>query len=170
MAWLALRSAAAAGVDVEDASVRKTLEFLKSQWNPASKLFDRTIGNGTYQTIYATASCLRVLFAMGDAASTEARGATEAFMRLVQTGQMGGAFLTVEGEDYLSAALFTQALLIEQDRRCEWFPWITGELVKRQNGDGSWTSTACISGRTFATACAVMTFLAPHRLLPILEQ
>jgi hypothetical protein len=171
MAWLALRAAASAGVDVEDASVRKTLEFLKSQWNPASKLFDRTIGNGTYQTIYATASCLRVLYAMGDASSTEARGATEAFMRLVQTGQMGGAFLTVEGEDYLSAALFTQALLIEQDRRWgEWFPWITSELVKRQNADGSWTSTACISGRTFATACAVMTFLAPHRMLPILEQ
>jgi len=171
MAWLALRSASSAGVDVEDASVRKTLQFLKAQWNPSSKLFDKTFGNGNYQTIYATASCLRVLYAMGDASSQEARGATEAFMRLVQTGQMGGAFLTVEGEDYLSAALFTQALLIEQDKRWnEWYPWITGELVKRQSPDGSWTTTACISGRTFATACAVMTFLAPQRMLPILEQ
>jgi hypothetical protein len=171
MAWLALRSAASAGVDVEDASVQKTLHFLKSQWNPASKLFDRTFGNGNYQTIYATASCLRVLYAMGDASSQEARGATEAFLRLVQTGQMGGAFLTVEGEDYLSAALFTQALLIEEDRRWnDWFPWITAELVKRQNVDGSWTTTACIAGRTFATSCAVLTFLAPQRLLPILEQ
>jgi hypothetical protein len=171
MAWLALRSAASAGVDVEDASVRKTLEFLKAQWNPASKLFDKTFGNGNYQTIYATASCLRVLYAMGDASSQEARGATEAFLRLVQTGQMGGAFLTVEGEDYLSAALFTQALLIEQDKRWgEWYPWITRELVKRQNADGSWSTTACISGRTFPTACAVLTFLAPQRMLPILEQ
>lgn len=171
MAWLALRSAASAGVDVEDASVRKTLQFLKSQWNPASKLFDKTIGNGNYQTIYATASCLRVLYAMGDASSQEARGATEAFMRLVQTGQMGGAFLTVEGEDYLSAALFTQALIIEEDKRWgEWYPWITGELVKRQNADGSWTTTACIAGKTFATSCAVLTFLAPQRMLPILEQ
>jgi prenyltransferase/squalene oxidase-like repeat protein len=171
MAWLALRSAASAGVDVEDASVRKTLQFLKAQWNPSSKLFDKTFGNGNYQTIYATASCLRVFYAMGDAASQEAKGATEAFMKLVQTGQMGGAFLTVEGEDYLSAALFTQALLIEQDRRWnEWYPWITGELIKRQNQDGSWTTTACISGRTFATSCAVLTFLAPNRMLPILEQ
>jgi len=171
MAWLALRSAASAGVDVEDASVRKTLAFLKAQWNPGSKLFDKTTGNGNYQTIYATASCLRVLYAMGDGNSQEARGATEAFMRFVQTGQMGAAFLTVEGEDYLSAALFTQALLIEQDKRLgDWYPWITGELIKRQNQDGSWTTTACISGRTFATSCAVLTFLAPQRMLPILEQ
>jgi hypothetical protein len=171
MAWLALRAAASAGVDVEEASVRKTLDFLKSQWNPGTKLFDKTTGNGNYQTIYATASCLRVLYAMGDGNSKEAKGATEAFMKFVQTGQMGAAFLTVEGEDYLSAALFTQALLIEQDKRlADWYPWITGELLKRQNADGSWTSTACISGRTFATACAVMTFLAPQRMLPIVEQ
>lgn len=171
MAWLALRSAASAGVDVEDASVKKTLAFLKSQWNPGSKLFDKTTGNGNYQTIYATASCLRVLYAMGDGNSLEARGATETFMKFVQTGQMGAAFLTVEGEDYLSAALFTQALLIEQDKRLsDWYPWITSELIKRQSPDGSWTTTACISGRTFATACAVLTFLAPQRMLPILEQ
>ena len=64
-----------------------------------------------------------------------------------------------------------RVLLIEQDKRLsDWYPWIAGELIKRQNQDGSWTSTACISGRTFATACAVMTFLAPQRMLPILEQ
>jgi hypothetical protein len=172
MAWLALRSAASAGFDVENASVLKTLQFIKSQYNPQSKLFDRFTGQGNYQTIYATASCLRVLYAMGEGNSPEAVGATEAFMKYVRTGQMGAAFLTVEGEDYMSAAVFTHALLaVEADKRWSaWFPWITGELLKRQNKDGSWTSTACITGRTFATAFSLLTLQAPYRLLPILEQ
>jgi len=172
MAWLALRSAASAGFDVENASVRRTIQFIKAQYNPQSKLFDRFTGQGNYQTIYATASCLRVLYAMGEGNSQEATGATEAFMKYVRTGQMGAAFLTVEGEDYMSAAVFTHALLaVEADKRwTAWFPWITGELLKRQNKDGTWTSTACITGRTFATAFALLTLQSPYRLLPILEQ
>ena len=37
-------------------------------------------------------------------------------------------------------------------------------IVKAQEPDGSWHK------ETFATSCAVLTFLAPQRLLPILEQ
>lgn len=171
MAWLGLRAAASVGFDVEDAAVDKTIKFIKSQYNPSTKLFDRYTGQGSYQTIYATASCLRVLYSMGEGPSQEAQGATEAFLKFVRTGQMGAAFLTVEGEDYLSAFLVTQALLIEEGKWWgEWFPWIRDELVKRQNPEGSWTSTACISGKTFATACALLTLEAPYRRLPINEQ
>lgn len=171
MAWLALRSAASSGLDVERASVQKIIKFIKDQHNPQTKLFDRTTGNGNYQTIYATACCLRVLYGMGEGNSPEAKGATQAFLDFVKKSQMSAAFLTVEGEDYLSAALVTHALLIDQDQRWNaWFPWITGELVKRQAKDGTWTSTACITGRTFPTACALLTLQAPYRQLPILEQ
>jgi hypothetical protein len=172
MAWLALRAAAGAGCDVEKASVEKTLKFIRQQFNPSTRLFDRTAGHGSYQSIYATASCLRVLYAMGEGDSEVATAATKAFMDYVQRGQMGQMFLTVEGEDYLSAALMSQALLIQEDskRWGAWNPWITGELVKRQADDGSWTTTACIAGRTFATACALLTLQAPNRMLPVLEQ
>lgn len=171
MAWLALRSAASAGIDVERAAADKTVKFLKGQYNKSTKLFDRQAGHG-YQTIYSTAACLRVLYGMGEGNSPEARGATEAFMKFVKTGEMGAAFLTVEGEDYMSAAIFTHALLcVDPDARWnEWYPWITKELLKRQNKDGTWTSTACITGRTFATACALLALQAPYRMLPILEQ
>ncbi len=171
MAWLALRSAASSGLDVERASVDKIIAFLKTQYNPQTKLFDRMTGHGNYQTIYATACALRVLYGMGQGNSPEAKGATEAFLDFVKKSQMSAAFLTVEGEDYLSAALVTQALLIDQDQRWNaWFPWITGELVKRQAKDGTWTSTACITGRTFPTSCALLTLQGPFRQLPILEQ
>ena len=169
MAWLALRSAASAGLNVEDASVQKTIKFIKSQYNPRNGLFDRS-RQGGYQSIYSTASCLRVLYGMGEGDSKEAVGATKAFMNFVQKGQMGKAFLTVEGEDYLSAALVTQALLNARDGRwAAWFPWIQGELIKRQNKDGSWTSTACITGKTFPTASALLALQAPFRLLPLAE-
>jgi hypothetical protein len=171
MAWIALRSAASAGLDVEQASVRKIIQFIKAQYNPQTRLFDRMTGNGNYQTIYATACSLRVLYGMGEGNSAEAKGATEAFLDFVKKSQMSAAFLTVEGEDYLSAALVTHALLIEQDKRWDaWFPWITAELVKRQAKDGTWTSTACITGRTFPTASALLALQAPYRQLPILEQ
>ena len=35
---------------------------------------------------------------------------------------------------------------------------------------GSWTGTACISGRTFATSCALWALRTPNRLLPITER
>jgi prenyltransferase beta subunit len=171
MAWLALRSAASSGLDVERASVRKIIAFIKTQWNKDTKLFDKMTGNGNYQTIYATACSLRVLYGMGQGDSPEAKGATEAFLDFVKKSQMSAAFLTVEGEDYLSAALVTQALIMDPDQRWNaWFPWIQAELVKRQAKDGTWTSTACITGRTFPTACALLTLQAPYRQLPIGEQ
>ncbi|MBI3856593.1 MAG: hypothetical protein HY293_12980, partial [Planctomycetes bacterium] len=101
MAWLALRSAASVGVDVEKASVQKIMRFVLEQYNPASKLFDRKNTQGGYQSIYSTGSCLRVLYGMGEGNSDQTRAATDAFMSFVKTPQNGAAYLTVEGEDYL---------------------------------------------------------------------
>lgn len=171
MAWLALRSSASVGVDVEKAPLGKILAFVLEQYNPATKLFDKSNSLGGYQAIYSTGSCLRVLCGMGEGNSGPAREATDAFMKFVKTPQNGAAYLTVEGEDYLSAALVSQALLIAKDDRWSaWSPWITKELERRQAKDGSWTTTACISGRTFATSCAVLALQTRGRLLPIFEQ
>jgi len=171
MAWLGLRSAASIGVDVEKASIRKIMTFILEQYNPTSKLFDKMNQAGGYQAIYSTGSCLRVLYGMGEGNSCQARAATDAFMNFVKTPQNGSAYLTVEGEDYLSAALVSQALLIEEDARWScWSPWIAKELEKRQAKDGTWTTTACISGRTFATACALLALQTPGRLLPMFER
>ena len=171
MAWLALRSAASIGLDVEKASVKKIMTFILEQYNPASGLFDKMNKAGGYQAIYATGSCLRVLYGMGEGNNHPSKAATEAFMNFVKTPQNGAAYLTVEGEDYLSAALVSQALLIEEDARWrKWFPWITQELGKRQDKDGSWTTTACISGRVFPTACALLALQTPGRMLPIMER
>jgi hypothetical protein len=168
MAWLALRAASSAGIEIKKAAVDKTVEFIKKQYNPGTKLFDRNNQMGGYQAIYATASSVRVLYGMGYSKSPEATGAADSFLKYVRGGQMGGQYLTVEGEDYLSAAMMTQALIREPGQRwTQWFGYIRDELIRRQNGDGSWTSTACISGRTFPTACALLALEAPFRILPL---
>ena len=75
MAWLALRSASSAGIEIKKAAVEKTVDFIKKQYNPATKLFDRGNQMGGYQAIYATASSVRVLYGMGYSKSPEATGA-----------------------------------------------------------------------------------------------
>ena len=100
----------------------------------------------------------------------EAKQAAKALINFVKKG-FKGQFLSVEGEDYMSAALVTQALMFEDGPLfAEWYPWICKRLIDKQAKDGSWTGTACISGRTFATCNSLLTFQAPNRLLPILEQ
>jgi hypothetical protein len=171
MAWLALRAADSVGIDVNDATVDKVLSFIRRQFDKGSGLCVGQYGVGSYQTIYATASCLRVLYGMGQGGLPECPRAADALMKFVKDGAMGQQYLTCEGEDFLSAAMMTQAMLIEDGERWKkWFPWIRDELIKRQANDGSWTGTACISGRTFATSCALLTLQAPFRLLPISEQ
>lgn len=168
MAWLALRAASSAGIEIKKAAVDKTVEFIKKQYNAGTKLFDRGNQMGGYQAIYATASSIRVLYGMGYSKSPEATGAADSFLKYVRGGQMGGQYLTVEGEDYLSAAMMTQALIREPGQRwTQWFNYVRDELIRRQNGDGSWTSTACISGRTFPTSCALLALQAPYRMLPL---
>ncbi len=170
MAWMALRSASSAGLEIRHAVVEKTVQFIRKQYNPASQLYDKGISGG-YQSLYATASSVRVLWGMGLGESQEAARACDAFLKSVKGGSMGGQFLTVEGEDYLSTTMMAHALIHEEGPRWKaYWAWARDELVKKQNPDGSWVTTACITGRTFPTACGLMTLQTPYRLLPLQEQ
>lgn len=167
MAWLALRSSASAGIQVNGASMEKTVKFIRSQYVQGTRLFG-TQGGG-YQTIYATASSVRVLHGVGESRQAMVVAARKAFFDYVKDGgPMGGQFLSVEGEDYMAAAMMTHALSQEGgDEWRAWFTWIRQRLIDKQGADGAWTGTACISGRTFATCCALLTLQAPYRLLPL---
>ncbi|GMV83235.1 MAG: hypothetical protein AMXMBFR7_44190 [Planctomycetota bacterium] len=171
MSWLALRSAASAGLSIKHAAVQKTVKFIKDQHNPSTKLYDggaQAQYGGGYQSLYSTASCIRVLVGMGAGGEERTLDAMDAFIEQCKNGQWKQIFLTVEGEDYLAASMMSQALIGEDGPRWrKWFPFIRDQLMRRQNTDGSWTTTACISGKTFATANAVLTLQTPYRLLPL---
>jgi len=172
MAWLALRAAGSTGVPINGAKLDKTLQFIKKSYSSSTKLFhlDGRGGNGDYQTLYATSSAIRVLQGSGLGNENMTLNAIDEFIKQCREGHWKQMFLSVEGEDYLAAMMMTHALVTENGERWKkWFPFIRDSLVKRQNADGSWTTTACISGRTFATACALVCLATPNRLLPIQE-
>lgn len=175
MAWLALRASGGTGVPIEGATLDKTLKFIRKCHNKQTRLYHLPGnqyggGYGDYQTLYATSSAVRVLQGCGLGSEKECLDAIDAFHHNVTKGQWQGIFLSVEGEDYLAAMMMTHALVSENGERWKrWFPFVRDSLAKRQNNDGSWTTTACISGKTFATACALLTLQTPNRLLPIQE-
>jgi len=170
MAWMALRAANSAGINVQKAAVEKTLAFIRKQYNATTHMYTPGGGSVGYQAVYATATCIRVLYAIGEGDEPHCKEAARTLIKYV-TQTFKQTFLSVEGEDYMSAALITQALMFEDGELFrEWHPWITKRLMEKQARDGSWTGTACIHGRTFATCNALLTFRAPLRLLPILEQ
>jgi len=168
MAWLALRSAASTGVPIKHAAVDKTVKFIKGQFNPSSKLYDGGNQMGGYQSLYSTATCVRVMVGMGEGQSQQTLEAVDQFIKNVKSGEWSNMYLTVEGEDYLSALIMTHSLIQHEGERWKtWFSFIRSALCKRQNADGSWVTTACITGKTFATACSLLTLTAPNRPTPI---
>lgn len=168
MAWLALRSAASTGVPIKHAAVDKTVRFIKSKYNAGTHLYDTGASNGQYQVLYATATSVRVMVGQGEGKSAQTLACIDAFIHNCRDGEWKSMYLTVEGEDYLSALLMTHSLISgDEDRWKKWFTYIRSTLCQRQNGDGSWVTTACITGRTFATACSLLTLSAPNRYTPI---
>ncbi len=164
-AWLALRSSDRAGIVIKKAAVEKTVRFLKSQFNSSTGLFDIQ-GHGGFPSIYNTSSSVRVLCGMGEANSKEVEQAVPAFIKACKNINL----LAYEGEDFMAAALMSHAMLIKGGKAWdEWYKYIRDLLISKQNGDGSWTGTACISGRTFATTNALIALLSPLRHLPIAE-
>ena len=166
-AWMALRSADSAGIPIRHAAVERTLKFIKSQYNPGTKLFNSVSNN----EIYATASAMRILHGMGKWKEREDKEATDTLLKMIcKGGGMGQGFLTNTGEDFTASVLITHAIIKEGGANWEcWFDFVRTRLLKIQNGDGSWTATSCLRGRTFPTACALLCLQAPTRLLPILD-
>ena len=72
------------------------------------------------------------------------------------------------GEEFLSYMNISESLVVDADptwRR--WDAWVTNNLSRVQNQDGSWTGHHCITGRTFCTATALLTLLADRTPVPV---
>lgn len=171
MAWLSLRCANSTGISIKHATIDKTLDFVKKQFDSKTKFYkckSGYYGGGyNYQTIYDTATALRMLYAVGEGNNKDVIDATETLLNALTSKKSGISLLDYEGEDYLAALYITQALAFENGNFWKkWFPWIKKKLLHKQNKDGSWTGIGCLASRTFATSCALMTLQTPYQLLP----
>jgi hypothetical protein len=164
-AWLALRSGYFSGFNVRKASVEKTLRFVRRKFNPRTGLFGEGTGFGF--RFFETPCALRILYGMGLKNLKITKRATQTMLKIGWASDFGGMG---GGEDYLSALFATQSLIHEGGKAWKrWFRYIRKILLKLQNGDGSWTGSHCITGRTFCTACALLTLQTPYRLLPMID-
>lgn len=159
LGWSSLRSAAAAGFEIK-ASSRLVGEAL------IKKLGENTDRDQNWMfRLYKDASSLRALYSLDDYRDTPLfRQTLERLFSMVREDSR--VFLDAGGEEYLAFFLVTECLLKEPRPDWQkWYPLVRDQLLRRQNGDGSWEGHHCIVERTFCTAAALLTLLAPERVL-----
>ena len=80
---------------------------------------------------------------------------------LAGTGQNGG-------EEVLSYMNIAESLAVQGgDTWRRWDSRLTEGLNRMQNGDGSWSGSHCITGRTFCTSAALLTLMADRTPVPV---
>lgn len=166
LAWLALRSSSSTGISIKHAIINRTLKFIRQQYDSGSKLYALR-GRNNGNVIYDSASAIRILYGMGLREEPQTRAAVDALLQMLTKAGGGHHFLTATGEDYPAAVMLTHALSQEGGARwTTWFRFLGNRLFQLQNADGSWTSSSCLVGRTFVTACALSCLQTPLHLLP----
>lgn len=72
------------------------------------------------------------------------------------------------GEEFLSYMLVSENLVNQGGEEWrEWDTFVTANLNRVQNGDGSWTGHHCITGRTFVTSAALLVLTADRAPAPL---
>jgi hypothetical protein len=98
----------------------------------------------------------------------EARAAV--VVRLGHRGFLAG-FGTNGGEECLSYMMIAESIAAGGgDTWRRWDSSIPARLNQMQNGDGSWTGSHCIIGRTFCTSAALLTLMADRAPVPVPSQ
>ncbi len=72
------------------------------------------------------------------------------------------------GEEFLSYMNIAESLVVKGGD--EWRRWdseMTQNLIRVQNGDGSWSGHHCITGRTFCTSTALLVLMADRTPVPV---
>lgn len=157
MGWVCLRSASSAGFEINasaklvgDALIRKLKERSSAE------------ENNWMHSFYKESSSLRVLYSMNYRDDPTFLRSVQKLLEIAKNDPR--PFEQAGGEEYLSFYLVTECMLKETNNEewKQWFPAVRDHLIKLQNGDGSWTGHHCIINRTFCTAAALLTLLAPN--------
>ncbi len=160
LGWESLRTARSAGLKVE-ASAQAAGKALHG------KLKVGPVNTGDWmQDFYKNASSIRVLYALN---YREDAAFKTVVSRIIKTAQEDPRLFTqAGGEEYLAFFFVTECMLQEQKNAewRKWYPTVRDKVIAVQNADGSWTGHHCIRDRTFCTACALLTLMAPDLHLP----
>lgn len=160
LGWESLRTASSAGLKVEGSSEKAGAALLAKLGEPPSEQ------ESWMHAFYKEASSLRVLYSLDYRNDPRFERCVQKLLDTTQSERQ--VFAMAGGEEYLSFYLVTECL-IQNPRPAwkAWYPQVRDRLVEFQNQDGSWTGHHCITDRTFCTAAALLTLVAPQRQLSI---
>jgi hypothetical protein len=81
-------------------------------------------------------------------------------VRKLEDKQFLAGFGSNGGEEFISYMNLGESLVTRQDEEWrKWDKWVTQNLNRIQNQDGSWTGHHCITGRVSCTAAALLTLM-----------
>ncbi len=164
MGWVSLYASHLSGFKVK-ATKDKTTEHLIAMMR--SKI---AVQKGSWMhTLYKNAAAIRVLYAAQLENDPVSKKALADVISVVTKDNT--PFSQAGGEEYLAFHLITDTLLQKGGADWKaWYPVVRDKMIGVQNVDGSWTGRHCITSRTFCTAAAILTLMAPNRYLPISQQ
>lgn len=163
--YSALRSAHNAGITVDGADIEKVDKFC-DKCRIGGGGFQQYPTGGGRGMFYPSSAGLRIKFGMGRGNNVEhVQKTIDMIVKHTIGSEYGGQ---ISEWDYLAAFYATQALIQENGPNWKkWYPKIREYLIKKQNGDGSWTVEYCMSCRAYATALSLLILEAPMRVLPM---
>lgn len=160
MGWQSLRASSSAGLKFEASATKAGDALLK-------KLNQRTHNPTDWMhDLYKDASSIRVLYSMNYRDEPAFKSCLGRLMKTVK--EDARPFTHAGGEEFLAFYLVTECLIKDQSGQWkDWYPTVSPRIVNIQNRDGSWTGHHCITDRTFCTAAAILTLMAPKSTMPI---
>ena len=160
----AIWAARQAGVNVPQKTIDKGIEYMrKSQCADGGIAY--SMGSGGSRPALTVAG-VAVFCGLGRRETKEARKAI-AYMRRMMKGNVR-SYRGLSGFDHYTTLYLGQGLYQAGDP--DWskhYPKLRDELIKRQQSNGSWTSSY---GPVFGTACYALVLAIPYQYLPTFQR
>ncbi len=161
LGWESLRTASSAGFRVNASAELAGQALIKSL-----REHNQRDAQSWMHSFYKDSSSLRVLYSLHFRDDPLFKESVARLVTIARTDKR--PFQLAGGEEFLAFHLVTECLIKESRPDWNsWYPNVRDNLVRQQNRDGSWTGHHCITDRTFCTAAALLTLLAPNQSLPI---
>lgn len=156
---MALRAAHDAGINVPDETRKKCIDYVKNSFDKGDGGFRYTMQGG-HTSFPLTAAGICSLYSAGIYESEQIKRGLE-YLEKQQNGQGFGNGYYFYGHYYAVQAMWHAG----GEHWNKWYPWIRAELLKGQQGDGSWADAQ--AGNEFGTAMACIILQMPLNHVPI---
>lgn len=159
-----LRAAREAGIPVDDKVVAKAINYIKKSTGSDGQVAYSLSQAGSRSSSTLTAAGMTVWTHLGLYEDPKVIRGLDSLVRGTPSQFSHYYFY---GNYYATVAMYQAG----RERWQTWFPKIRDELVKTQQGNGSWTGTESQRyGPEFSTALALLILEMPYRQLPIFQR